>query len=188
MGILGIGGKRGSKGKGICSDGVNLSSSGLFGAGVGGGGEGSRSRYAFLDDTDEGDDEGINAYSRLLNGPEDPRANTMSAYQHQHQNQQDQQSPLPAVAASTQQQQKVFNAYDHHRNTTCYSSWLQTIAVGLGAIAALYYPVVDMDVLEEATAADAIASHGAVKATGRFIHSDDIDAVLLEDLSFRQRR
>lgn len=138
-----------------------------------------------LKDPKDDDDQKSKAYNRLFNGPEgeeeQPGNNFMSTCHHHQEGSEPQRLPPPPP---TQSRKAVSKAYD---GKPCSPTWFETITTGLGAISNLYYPVNDMDVLEEATAMD-----GSVKRQqghlSRFSQVDDEDALLLDELSFSRRR
>lgn len=61
------------------------------------------------------------------------------------------------------------------RQTTTGSSWLDTLLLGFGAVANLYMPVVDMDLLSEVVEKQQTASRTRRRMTPLMAFDDDLD-------------
>ena len=87
------------------------------------------------------------------------------------------QQIVPQSKGLSRMRKRVFKAYD---DGGAGSGWLDTILLGIAAIAQLYVPVVDMDVLGEMSAAESRSIKRQVSMSSLFY--GDMDGVLLEDL------
>ena len=76
----------------------------------------------------------------------------------------------------TKNLKRVFKAYED----AAMPGWLETVLLGIAAIAQLYVPVVDMNVLGEMSAAESRSLKTQLSMSSLFY--ENMDGVLLDDL------